>query len=710
MVLGLRGPAVLAALSVAVWSAGAVEGSGNYLIVVPEDYAGSAPMVQFTDAKADRGFDVSTLVIPPGTSNATIKGYIADTWGTLNAPDYVLLVGDTAGTSSTSDTIPHWVGGGTKSATTDLPYACMHGGDDWYPDLAVGRFAVSSPGELQAVVDKTLFVEAGVFLDPEYVKRAAFLASSDTGSGAEETHDWVINNYIEPAGYIPNKIYANDGGDTGDITAAVNAGSLFMVYFGHSSGSGWWAPAFNQGNIESLSNDGLYGLVFGFSCNTARFDSGECFGETWIREANKGAAAYISASTFIYYGGSQWESSRRLEKYFFESFFVDDIWEVGPAWQAGLYRLLADPDYGSGDVTRNMFEMFVLLGDPSLKLPKYGGGFDMRVTPFSDLASEGPSGGPFAPHSKTYTVSNNADTPITVSVAANQPWVDIDHPGETIPAEGSVDVTVSINEQASGLPDGGYEATVDFVNITTGSGDTARSIALEVGVPVPIYSFPLDTDPGWLTEGLWAYGQPLGGGGSHGSPDPTAGHTGPNVYGYNLEGDYESNLPERHLTTSAIDCSGLYNVQLVFQRWLGVESPSYDHAYVRVSTDRVNWVPVWTNSGEVSDSSWSEQSYDISAVADNEPTVYLRWTMGTTDGIWNYCGWNIDDVEIWGIEMTPATGDFDDDGDVDLVDFRAFQECFGQASDGTCEPGNLAGGATIDLDDFALFCTAIDGP
>ena len=42
-----------------------------------------------------------------------------------------------------------------------------------------------------------------------------------------------------------------------------------------------------------------------------------------------------------------------------------------------------------------------------------------------------------------------------------------------------------------------------------------------------IYSVPLDTDPGWTAEGLWAFGQPTGGGEYCG--DPTAGKTGANV-------------------------------------------------------------------------------------------------------------------------------------------------------------------------------------
>jgi hypothetical protein len=68
-----------------------------------------------------------------------------------------------------------------------------------------------------------------------------------------------------------------------------------------------------------------------------------------------------------------------------------------------------------------------------------------------------------------------------------------------------------------------------------------------------------------------------------------------------------------------------------------------------VSSDGTTWTTVWQNNDYVEDSSWSEVEYDISSVADNESTVYIRWTMGITDGSWQYSGWNIDDVEIWGL-------------------------------------------------------------
>jgi hypothetical protein len=184
----------------------------------------------------------------------------------------------------------------------------------------------------------------------------------------------------------------------------------------------------------------------------------------------------------------------------------------------------------------------------------------------------------------------------------------------------------------------------------------------------------LSSDPGWTGEGLWAWGQPTGDGGEHGYPDPTSGYSGDNVYGYNLAGDYEDSLPERHLTSTALDCSDLTSVELRFWRWLGVERAAYDHAYVRVSNDGVNWQTVWENAVDtgVEDSSWTLQAYDISAVADGQPTVFLRWTMGSTDGSWHYCGWNIDDVEIWAVAPQYDLGDVNCDGLINGFDIDPF--------------------------------------
>jgi len=190
-----------------------------------------------------------------------------------------------------------------------------------------------------------------------------------------------------------------------------------------------------------------------------------------------------------------------------------------------------------------------------------------------------------------------------------------------------------------GTPPDGGDSNTAIVSITIGGAEL-------------VYYFPLDTDPGWTREGLWEFGIPLGGGSENG--DPTSGFTGTNVFGYNLAGDYETSLPPTHLTTTPINCSGVTNTELRFQRWLGVEGSSYDHASVSVSKDGTNWITVWDHQGGMtSDTAWSQRTFDISDSADNQPQVFIRWTMGPTDYFLAYPGWNIDDVEIWGI-ATPA--------------------------------------------------------
>ena len=281
----------------------------------------------------------------------------------------------------------------------------------------------------------------------------------------------------------------------------------------------------------------------------------------------------------------------------------------------------------------------------------------MRVSPAGDFVTEGPNGGPFAPASLDYTLTNYENYPLDYTVSESTAWLDTNTTGGTIPALGTATVTLSINSAANSLADGNYTGVVDIVNTTNHDGDTTRTADLTVGVPVVQYSYDLGTDPGWTTENQWAWGTPTGGGGAYGNPDPTGGHTGSNCYGYNLSGDYPNNLDEAHLTTTAIDCSTLNTVELKFWRYLNVEQPSYDHAYVRVSSDGTNWTQVWTNASEVTDNGWSQVEYDISAVADGQSTVYVRWTMGDTDGGWRYSGWNIDDVEIWGIDSSSQPAD-----------------------------------------------------
>lgn len=191
-------------------------------------------------------------------------------------------------------------------------------------------------------------------------------------------------------------------------------------------------------------------------------------------------------------------------------------------------------------------------------------------------------------------------------------------------------------------------------------GDFNLIVQISVGADletIPGLGFDLSTDPGWSTDGQWAFGQPAGLSG-----DPSSGATGSNVYGYNLSGEYPNDLPAQYLMTDAMDFSGETGVFLEYQRWLGVEGSYFDNASIEVSNDNSTWSTVWANANNYFDeTSWTTHSIDLSGYADNESDVRVRWVMGGTDFSVTYHGWNIDDIEFKrtvSVELTEAWVDF----------------------------------------------------
>lgn len=165
-----------------------------------------------------------------------------------------------------------------------------------------------------------------------------------------------------------------------------------------------------------------------------------------------------------------------------------------------------------------------------------------------------------------------------------------------------------------------------------------------------IYTAWLDVNPGWTLGSGWAWGTPTGGGSYYG--DPTSGHAGTKVVGYNLNGNYARITGTNYATLGPVDCTGCTDITLGFYRRLGVDSPSSDQANIQISTNGTTWTDVWRNDAMVQDNVWQHVTYALPSAA-NMPAVYIRWGMGPTDFTSHYPGWNIDDVEITGQESNP---------------------------------------------------------
>ena len=259
---------------------------------------------------------------------------------------------------------------------------------------------------------------------------------------------------------------------------------------------------------------------------------------------------------------------------------------------------------------------------------------------------------------------------------------------------------------------GGWEGVATFVYHADDGGtppeggpssDAEVTIVVSTG-PQELVAWDMESNPGWSLEGDWAWGSPTGGGG-----DPVGGDTGSNVIGFALNAEYANGLGEIHATTPSFDCSEASDTTLRFSRWLGVETSTYDHAYLRVSNDGgSSWTTIYENpSTSFEDTSWQSVEFDISGLADGESDVRLRFTMGTTDSSVTFCGWNIDDVVV---EATlPSVGspaDLNGDGVVNGADVGLLLSEWGSCVG--C-PGDLNGDGVVDGADFGLLLAAWGG-
>jgi len=280
----------------------------------------------------------------------------------------------------------------------------------------------------------------------------------------------------------------------------------------------------------------------------------------------------------------------------------------------------------------------------------------LRIHPEAALRLAGQSGGPFIPSGGSYTLANDGTASVAWALTQTASWLDPSSTGGVLRSQAETNVAVTVNATGLFLEEGEYTNIISFHNKTDGTVQR-RAAAVEVlaFLAQPFLCFDLDSDPGWTTEGEWDFGIPTGTGGS--CENPSSGHTGDNVYGYNLSGNYADNSPRHYLTTAPLDCSGHKNVRLSFWRRLGVESAIFDEANIEVSNDGLEWTEIWAHSdSSLCDRDWQHVTYDISAVADMQPAVRIRWGMGPTDSSVTYPGWNIDDICLSGNLISGGCG------------------------------------------------------
>lgn len=183
------------------------------------------------------------------------------------------------------------------------------------------------------------------------------------------------------------------------------------------------------------------------------------------------------------------------------------------------------------------------------------------------------------------------------------------------------------------------------------------TFAFFVGAASPLFTdgFEAAGENGWTSgqvavQNDWQKGTPQGKGGF----DPASAGAGTSARGNdlgigNFNGNYASNA-SNWLESPAIDATGATGLRLRFLRQLSVEDGLYDQAAIRV-----NGALVWQNpatqggTSNLIDTAWTAQDIDVSALADGQPAVKIRFELKADGGL-EFGGWTIDDVALMSVQ------------------------------------------------------------
>ena len=235
-------------------------------------------------------------------------------------------------------------------------------GEDARPDLAIGRFPVTEPEELTAIVAKTLRYVRKSEMGP-WSRNVLWITNETTGSQRFSNH---LAGQLESRGFVSHKVYpsaaeADNVHHQATLRRAFDEGQLLVHFLGHGGRYIWRTgppdyrknhDLFTLDHLDELAPTPHLPVILSMTCYSAPFDhpTADSIGEKFLRLPERGAVAVLAAS---------WRNSPE------------------PAFSRHLLHELTQPGATVGEAILRakrktripiLVETYNLLGDPALEL------------------------------------------------------------------------------------------------------------------------------------------------------------------------------------------------------------------------------------------------------------------------------------------------------------------------------------------------------
>jgi hypothetical protein len=278
---------------------------GAYWIIYPDAFQSFIqPLVSWKKAK---GFSVETISKTQIGANSytNIHDYILARFDScLIKPDYIVIIGDVLmaynyGIATKEYTNPYGFG----DIESDNYYTFLHG-NDYFPELFIGRISVANNGDLAAYFGKLFSYEKTPYMaDTSWYLRGMVVGGADLGNFVSPrlTKLWCREAMLQSGFTQVDTFFDNWSGHVqpSDINAAIDSGVSWVNYRGYGTAGEWEPPVYDLSNFDALTNGPMYPIMTSIVCGTGDYNDDsypECFGEHWIRIPLRGGAGFIGNS------------------------------------------------------------------------------------------------------------------------------------------------------------------------------------------------------------------------------------------------------------------------------------------------------------------------------------------------------------------------------------------------------------------------------
>ena len=281
-----------------------------------------------------------------------------------NGIAFVLLVGDI----DQIETIRRSDGAGSNSPSDNsLTFVA---GNDFYPDLIIGRFSAETGEQVETMINRTI----GYEMDPDpaadwYKKGSGFASNQGPGDDGEydDEHLDNIRELLLAYTYIEvDQIYDPDG-TVAQGEAAINEGRSIVNYTGHGSNGSWGNGCpMNNTNVNGLVNTGMWPFIWSVACVNGEFNNGTCFAETWLRATDSDGNPTGAIATLMSTVNQAWnppmEGQDEMNAIFVESYSDNIKRTFGGLSFNGMNQM--NDSYGSQGYDETCY--WTIFGDPSV--------------------------------------------------------------------------------------------------------------------------------------------------------------------------------------------------------------------------------------------------------------------------------------------------------------------------------------------------------